>query len=374
MKLPRSFSLRRQEKAGIGDLVEAFDRFPEAFILRDGEGKIRFVNRKTEDVFRVRRSEIVGYTAMDLTEREHLWFRSALQFVPERNAARFVLPEGERTHAFVVSDVAIVGKRGEALYLRVLRETTREDELSRLKTQFISAAAHQIRTPISGIHWVVSMFLAGEVGPLTPAQRDLLARTAQTIDRLNRLINDLLDVTRIEEGRFEYAFKTEMNFSGFLEQNVENLRPKAVAKGIALVFRKPDQPLPPLQIDEGKLSLAIENIVGNAIAYTMRGGVEVSVERRDDVVDVVVRDTGIGIPTREQPNLFTKFFRGSNAMELGAEGTGLGLFIVQHIVRRHGGVIAIASEEGKGTTITMTLPIDPKRIPHGAVPLEDVMI
>lgn len=366
--------LNRAGHAATDDLIEAFDRLPEAILLRDDSGAVRFLNRKAEDVFRVRRSEVLGRTAADLAEREHLWFRTGLQFIPSVSAARFVIPEGDRTHAFIVSDVEISGKRGRKLHLRLFRETTREDELSRLKTQFMSAAAHQLRTPLSGIHWVTHMFLSGEVGSLTAAQRDLLARTAQTIGRLNRLIDDLLDVTRIEEGRFDYTFKAEPDVTGFVARIVDELQGKAAAKGITLSFRKPDRALPPLQIDESRLSLAIENLVGNAIAYTVHGEVEVSLQRRDDTVDITVHDTGIGIPAREQTKLFTKFFRGSNAVELGTEGTGLGLFIVRHIVQRHGGSIAVASEEGKGTTVTLNLPVDPSRIPQGAVPIEDIMI
>lgn len=354
------------------DLVAALFLHPDAIILRDKDRKIVFLNQRAEELFRLKGSTVIGKASNELHASDAGRLRAALtlDLASGQDASRFSLPDGTRTRAFHVADVMLEG----GVSMRVLRETTREEEISRLKTQFMSVAAHQLRTPVATLQWVAHMFLTGEVGPVTDAQRELLERSIQTIDRMNRLITDLLDVTRIEEGRLGYQFKSEPAFAVLVERIAEGLRGRAETKGLFLTIEKPETPLPPLLIDENRFSLALENVIANAITYTFHGGVTVRVERRKDMIAVIVADTGIGVPEHDRDKLFGKFFRAQNVIQMGIEGTGLGLFIVRSILRRHGGDISIASTEEKGTTVTLTLPLDPKKVPDGNIPLEEVTV
>ncbi|MBI4134050.1 MAG: PAS domain-containing sensor histidine kinase [Candidatus Terrybacteria bacterium] len=365
----------RQGAGASVQLAAAFEQFPEALVLKNIKGQLIFLNREAEEIFKVRRNDVLGKTAAALRSRNQATLRSALMVeIPESGETRFVLPFDSRTRAFAVSEISLPGNGGDMSALRVFRETTREEELSRLKTQFMSITAHQLRTPISGLKWVIEMLLSGEVGKLTESQRELLVRAADTGERMIRLIGDLLDVTRIEEGRFGYHFRVEADIAALVARVVEDLRARAQAKGIALVFMKPRAALPSVKIDVERFGIAVENIVENAITYTMQGNVTVNVELKGDMVAVTVRDTGIGIPKDAQEKISTKFFRAENVVRLGIGGTGLGLFIVHHVMKRHGGDMAVVSEEGKGTTITLTLPVDPARVPEGEVSAEDAVV
>ena len=353
----------------------ALENLPDAVVLWSRERGVTFLNRRAIELFRVGPKEVIDKPIEELTTHETSRLRSALLFsVEPGEASHFALPEGDRERSFMVSNVPISLKRGYGSELRLFRETTHEEEVSKLKSKFMSVAAHQLRTPVAGLKWVIQMILSGEAGPLTELQRDFLERAAQTAERMIRLIGDLLDVSRIEEGRFQYNFKVEQDITKLVEEVLSQFREQMKERGIELKFVHPTSPLPPLMVDTNRLSIALENIVSNAFKYTLKGSITTTVERQGDDVAIKVADTGLGIPEDEQIKLFAKFYRGSNVMIKGIDGTGLGLFITKSIVERHGGSVSLESKEGKGTTFTLTLPIDPARVPSGDVPIEEVVV
>lgn len=356
-------------------LALALERLPEAVVLRDERQRIVFINAAAETLFGIRDEEVSGRMFEDLRTPETSRLRASLAFALEpHEEKRFVLFAQNRQLVFLVSEMAFPLWKNKRVFMRLWRDTTREEELSRLKTQFLSVAAHQLRNPIATLQWVMQIFLAGEIGPITDTQREMFQRATQTLVRMEVLISDLLDVTRMQEGRFQYDFKAEPELAAFVQRIVEEFRGRAQAKGIALSFQVPHTALPPMLIDTNRLRLAIENGLANALSYTPHGEITLLLERRGEYVVIVISDTGIGIPEAEQTKIFSKFFRASNAAQLGIDGTGLGLFIMRSIMRRHGGDAAIASQEGKGTTVTLTLPVDPSKVPSGDVPLEEVIV
>lgn len=356
-------------------LAASLERFPEAIILRDAKGRIFFLNRKAEEIFLISRDAVAGKMLNELAGSETSRLQHALALPTPLGAdTRFTLAEGEHMRAFTAWETLIPLKKRGGISLRGFRETTREEELSRLKTQFLSIAAHQMRNPVATLQWVVQMFLAGEIGPVTDAQREMLQRTRETLNRMENLISDLLDVTRMQEGRFNYDFQTETSFPSFVKTVAEGFQGRATVKGLQLKFQEPTESFPPLLIDKSRLALALENVIANALAYTIRGEVTVCIRRSIDQVAVVVSDTGIGIPAEEHAKLFSKFFRASNTAQHGIDGTGLGLFLVRNIMHRHGGNATIESKEGKGTIVTLLLPIDPSRVPVGDMPIDEVVV
>jgi two-component system sensor histidine kinase GlrK len=231
----------------------------------------------------------------------------------------------------------------------------REKEIARMKSEFLSIAAHQLRTPLSALKWVLHMSLEGDVGKLTKKQKDLLQKGYESNERMITLVNDLLDVVRIEEGRFDYKFK-RVEFVSFIEDVLEEMKMIAAQKKIDLTFKKPSGAISEITIDAGKLRLAFMNIVDNALQYTRaKGRVDVEIRYEDGIL-VTIQDTGIGISRNQIPRLFSKFFRADNAVRMQTSGSGLGLFIAKNIIEKHGGKIWIESEEGKGTTVSFTLP------------------
>lgn len=235
----------------------------------------------------------------------------------------------------------------------------RLQEVDHLKTEFISVASHQLRTPLSAVKWVLKMVLDGDLGPIGPEQRDMLAKGYQSNERMIALINDLLDVSRIEEGRFEYHFAPGP-LADVIDAAVIETRPTIERKQIVFRFERPAEPVPAIFLDRDKLRLAIENLLDNALKYTPEGGaVTVRLKHDPSAVSVEVEDGGVGIPSHQQDRVFGKFFRGDNVVRMQTEGTGLGLFIARRIVEAHHGQLSFVSREGIGSTFTLTLPKEP---------------
>lgn len=232
----------------------------------------------------------------------------------------------------------------------------REEGVSRMKSEFLSITAHQLRTPLSALKWVLHMALEGDGGKLTKEQRELLHKGYESNERMINLVNDLLDVVRIEEGRFDYKFR-KVDLQKLIEGIVEDMQILAGQKGVELTCSKSSNAILELTVDSEKLSLVIMNIVDNAIQYTPKGKkIIVEIGRTNEAL-IVVRDQGIGIPKNQAFRVFTKFFRADNAVRMQTAGSGLGLFIAKNIIEKHGGKIWIESEEGKGTSVYFTIPI-----------------
>ncbi|HEX9722366.1 MAG TPA: HAMP domain-containing sensor histidine kinase [Candidatus Paceibacterota bacterium] len=240
---------------------------------------------------------------------------------------------------------------------RLQESKNREGEVARMKSEFLSITAHQLRTPLSALKWVLYMALEGDVGALKKAQKELLQKGYDSNERMIALVNDLLDVVRIEEGRFDYKFE-KGSVSEIAESVAKEIRVIAEKKGVQLLFHKPLRELPKVALDPVKFRLALSNIVGNAVQYTQaKGRVDIELTQKDREILLMVRDTGVGIPKQYVARLFTKFFRGANALRLQPTGSGLGLFIAKNIIEKHGGKIWIESEENKGTSVYFTIPV-----------------
>lgn len=235
-------------------------------------------------------------------------------------------------------------------------------ELDRLKSDFISVAAHQLRTPLSGVKWVLKLLLDGDMGPINDDQKGMLKRGFETNEKMIQLVNDLLNVSRIENGKFGY--KIEKNdFNKLLQTLLENASLPAQSRNIEVRLEK-HGPVPDFYFDPEKLLIALQNLVDNAVKYTLPGGrVLVITTQQGDYLQVKIMDTGVGIPKAEIPKLFSKFFRATNVIHLQTDGSGLGLFIVKSIIIRHGGQIWVDSEEGKGTTFTVLVPLIAELLP-----------
>jgi signal transduction histidine kinase len=240
----------------------------------------------------------------------------------------------------------------------------RERAASRVKSEFVSLAAHQLRTPLSAAKWSMKMLLDGDLGALTQAQAEFLNKGYEANERMIRLVNDLLDVAKIEEGKFGYDFSYD-DIAEVIKSTIGDQDILAQKRDIKIIFREPTRHFPKIKMDVRKIKLALENILENAINYTLPGGsVEINIAPRgDEYLEVSIKDTGVGIPKHQLDRVFSKFFRGENVVLMQTDGSGLGLFIVKNIIKRHGGDVWIESEEGKGTAVHFTLPLAEKLIP-----------
>ncbi len=236
-------------------------------------------------------------------------------------------------------------------------ELSKTKLLDKQKTEFLSIAAHQLRTPMSGIKWVVQMTLDGDFGAIDEEAKKQLQLSMENVDRMITLINGLLDVTRLETQGFEFQFTYADSLPLFPDSEID-LFQAAEKNGVTVSITQPTEPLPQINMDVEKMSLVTHNLLDNAIKYTPKGG-SVTVEFAHDAENITfsVKDTGYGIPQSEQERIFSKFFRASNIQTVQADGSGLGLFMVSQIIKHHGGTIRFESEENTGTTFFVTLPI-----------------
>ncbi|MBI2984610.1 MAG: GAF domain-containing protein [Candidatus Kerfeldbacteria bacterium] len=230
-------------------------------------------------------------------------------------------------------------------------------ELDRAKSEFVSIASHQLRTPMTGIKGYLSMMTQGDFGKMEPKHIDILQNLLSESDRMIRLINQFLNVSKIEAGKFTYQ-KAPVQLEDLITKEIDEVRKVAVDKGLKIITKLPKTKLPQVFADADKLQDVILNLIDNAIKYTEKGSISVGAEVSDGTIRFSVKDTGIGIRKQDAPELFNKFVRGSGIAQIQPDGSGLGLFIAKSIIDSHGGRIWAESEgEGKGSTFQFTLPL-----------------
>jgi PAS domain S-box-containing protein len=337
---------------------DLFENANDGIYILDRAGRIVSFNRKAE--------EITGYTVEEVRGQSYTLLVSS---GPERKKARRAFLKNMRGQPDK-TELTIIRKDGREVILElstrpiwqggqivgiqgIARDITERKELERLKSDFISTVSHELRTPLTSIKGYVDLVLAGDVGPLTPEQKEFLTIVSQNTTRLTELINDLLEIERLESGRIEFEFD-ELDLAEVLENVARSLHVNAEQKGLEFLTEIPSG----LKVrgDRDRLTQVFLNLLSNAIKYTPAGTVELRAHQEDDAVVVEVRDTGIGLSESDLQKLFQKFFRSDNPYVRKVGGTGLGLSIAKAIVERHGGTITVTSQLGQGSTFTVRLP------------------
>jgi len=225
--------------------------------------------------------------------------------------------------------------------------------LDRTKDDFISMASHQLRTPLTSVKGYVSMVLDGDAGKITALQRKLLNQSFVSAQRMVYLISDLLNVSRLRNGKF-IIDPVRVNLAHVIKDEIEQLVETAKGRNLELTYNKPEH-FPTYMMDEIKLRQVIMNFIDNAIYYTPSGGkISVNLVEKPQTIEFTVVDNGMGVPKADQPHLFTKFFRAHNAKRARPDGTGLGLFMAKKVVIAQGGAVIFKSQEGKGSTFGFT--------------------
>jgi NtrC-family two-component system sensor histidine kinase KinB len=232
----------------------------------------------------------------------------------------------------------------------ILEDITHLREIDRLKSEFIATASHELRTPLTSVQMGVHLLLEGALGELTDSQNEVLQACRQDCERLDKLMRDLLDLSRIEAGESQPQLAT-VSARDLLNTAVKELRPQVETKGLKLSVDAPVN-LPWVMVDRLQIERVVSNLVINALRHTKQGEIKISAEQRDNHVSVSIHDTGSGIPGEYLPHIFDKFVQVPGAA---AGGAGLGLTISKSIVEAHGGQISVQSQVGLGTTFTFTL-------------------
>ena len=230
-------------------------------------------------------------------------------------------------------------------------------KLDKAKSEFLSIASHQLRTPLTGIKGYLSMIAEGDFGEVPPKISKVIDEIFINSDRLTRLVNVFLNVSRIESGRFTIE-KENIDLIKLVEDVVNEFIPNAKKKNLKLSFKKSKKLIPEVSMDKDKIKDVVINMVDNSIKYTPEGSINVYVEQRGNQIIVSVKDTGVGIMKSEAKELFKKFVRGVGIAQVDTSGSGLGLYIAKKIIEAHSGEIWAESEgKGKGATFSFSLPL-----------------
>ncbi len=233
-------------------------------------------------------------------------------------------------------------------------DITKEKEVDKMKSEFISITSHQLRTPLSSMKWFLEMLVNGDLGQLEEKQKSVITDVYNSNERIIMLVNDLLDVSRMESGKVVLE-PTPTNLIDFFKSMLSEISQNFEKRKQTFVFDKPES-LPRISVDPKLIWQALSNLLTNSSKYTPEGGqitLKLSMEPENIVIQVI--DNGYGIPEFQKNRIFEKFFRADNTSKM--EGTGLGLYIVKEIIEASGGKIWFESTEGKGTTFSITLPL-----------------
>ncbi len=256
----------------------------------------------------------------------------------------------------VLQEIAI-RKQLEDLTVKLKSANDDLRQLDAAKSEFISIASHQLRTPLSIIKGYVSVMLEGDVGEFKDGQEKYLQRVYDSNERLVLLVDDLLDLSRIESGRMQYKFEVASPFD-LTEDIVKEFKSKAEGKKLYLKFNSKKNGIPDISMDKNNLRQAIANIIDNGTRYTEEGGIDVSLATNGTDLVWKIQDTGIGVDPKEKDHLFKKFERGNNVSKKYTEGTGLGLYVARQIIQQHKGKVWVESNGlGKGSTFFISIPV-----------------
>jgi two-component system, NtrC family, sensor histidine kinase KinB len=372
--------IQQLRRSDLGRLVAAqqtteaaIDSLFEPVIVTDGEGRITRLNRAAESLFGAR-ANVVGKPIAEVTHDQRIAMavsealRAERTVAAESVAAAIPISINGSEQSFRLRTTPMRDAESHLLgAVALLENITYLREVDRLKSEFVNTAAHYLQAPLLNLQMGLHCLITDAAGEMTDEQKDILYACREESERLERLMRDLTDLSRIESGEVAPRL-APVKIEDVVQSAVETFRLRAEAKDQSLKTDIAPE-LPALEADAEQIKRVLDNLLSNAIRNTPRGGeIRITAARREDYLSVSVADTGHGIPPEHLTRLFHRFLSVPGAK---AGSTGLGLAISKRLVEAHGGQISAQSEVGRGTTITFTLPITHEGVGHGETALAD---
>lgn len=341
----------------------AVDNASDHVVVTDAEGLVLYVNKSMVNNIGYTAKEALGVKAgalwrkpMSLDYYKTLWATIKTKKNIFEGEITNIRKDG-REYQAAISISPIMDKDSNVIYFVGLeRDITKEKQIDKAKTEFVSLASHQLRTPLTAINWYTEMLLNGDAGKISKTQKNYLDEIYSGNQRMVALVNTLLNVSRLELGTFIVEPQPTV-LKELADDVLKELKPQIVSKKLT-VTRNYQPTVPVMNIDPKLTRIVFQNLLSNAVKYTpAKGSVSVSLELIAKAVRITVQDTGYGIPATAQAKIFTKLFRADNARAKDTDGTGLGLYIVKSIVEQSGGRVWFESVENRGTTFYVDLPL-----------------
>jgi PAS domain S-box-containing protein len=357
----------------------AADNTSDQVVITDPEGVILYANKSLET--------ISGFAVEDVLGRKvatkELWgglmekdFYTQLWNTIKRKKQSFTgliknkRKSGEEYYVSATISPILDQKKEVNFFIGIERDVTKEKQIDLAKSEFVSLASHQLRTPLTAINWYMEMLLSSELGDLNSKQKEYAQHAFASNRRMTELVSSLLNVSRLELGTFIIEPKNE-NIIGIANGVLADLQHLIKIKRLRLVKDYAKNIPKQLKVDKRLLEICFQNLLTNAIKYTPeKGRITFSVEKKNGNIIICVSDTGYGIPRAQQDKIFTKLFRADNIKTVDPDGTGLGLYIVKSIMDHAGGRIWFHSEEKKGTKFYLSFPSTGMRPKKGTKSLD----
>lgn len=332
----------------------------EGLVVVDSQGNVVMMNPAAEKLLGVSQKEKSGRPLTEGVKDEQLI--SLIRPHPGESKGREIelaSPRDETKKVLRASSAVIENEDGYTVgMVSVLSDITKQKELDGLKSSFVANVSHELRTPLVAMDKSISLILNKDAGPLTETQEQFLSVAQRNLKRLGNLINDLLDLSKLEAGKIEIR-REPSSIEIIITESVEALTGWVRAKSIEVV-KDIKSGLPPVDVDPGRIIQVLNNLIGNAIKFTPHNGViaiEAGLSGDEKRLEVSVKDAGEGIAKEDLPKIFDKFYQaGSGRVTADISGTGIGLSIAKEIVEMHGGDIWVESENGRGAKFSFTLP------------------
>ncbi|MFW6238316.1 MAG: ATP-binding protein [Halanaerobiales bacterium] len=352
--------LQEYEKLNIQKLVEEKEKseaivnnINSPLLVTDGENRLILLNQRAKKLFGLKQEDLDRHF-LEVINNEQL-FDIIKESRNNGQEKTITFERGESKIHFKVSCNTVESDEGDKKYtVTLLEDITKLKEIDEMKSEFVSTVSHEFRTPLTSMNMSLSMLLEGEIGSLNEDQKQLVEATYEDCERLNELVDDLLDLSKIESGKIQMDMD-RVQVKKMVEATVRPFENQAAEDKINLTAEEIEDNLY-MKADSNKISWVISNLIGNALRYTPEGGeIRVGARTRGQRVYIHVQDDGIGIPAEHQDKIFEKFYRANNNDDA-ASGTGLGLAIAREIIDAHGGSIWVESEEGEGAKFTFSVP------------------
>lgn len=327
----------------------------EGVIVTDLDHRILLVNAAAEGMLDIHRQDAIGKDCGTTLPVKKTELEQILQAASDaKPSPPLVKKFRNKVLSILVSQIR--DEKGQPFGLvSVFRDITQQAAIEAMKSEFISVVSHELRTPLTPIKGYIDLILEGDAGELTEEQKAYLKIVEMNTDRLVALVNDLLDISRIEAGKIDLELKP-VAVEDVIQETVAVHRKQIESRGLSLTLAIPSR-LPWVKADRNRIAQVLNNLVSNACKYTPSGGISIAAAPDGEFLEVAVSDTGVGLSRDDMKKLFTKFFRAKNPATSETAGTGLGLAITKSIVEKHGGEIWVESRPGKGAAFHFTLPL-----------------
>ncbi len=320
-------------------------------IVTDKDHKIVLINETAKELFSLK-EDVLGTHFLEVIKAEEIF--EYIKNPEAKEEKTFLLKKNDKKRHYRISTKQVIDEDEEYQFtVTLLEDITRLKEIDNMKSEFVSTVSHEFRTPLTSMNMGLSMVINEDTGELNEEQHELLEAAYEDVERLTELVNDLLDLSKIESGKIEMGFD-KVDINDIIEKTLNPFHKQAEEKEIELKFKQSEDNVF-AHADPSKISWVISNLVGNALRYADQGKIEVDAEIKGRRVLVSVADNGPGIPKEYQSKIFEKFVRAGNDKEE-KSGTGLGLAIAKEIITAHNGRIWVDSEEGEGSTFSFYIP------------------